>query len=104
MLRDEYSKTVQVQQLADDESGDGESYVTTIESVKCHIQPLDDGFSQDLEGNFGKDAVMFCCDNDIAEGDLIIDGSVKWKVVGVERYFFLGRTRHMELRIRRSLP
>jgi len=44
---------------------------------------------------------MFCSVLDIQEGDLIVDGTTSYKVVGVEDFkTWLGLSTHMELRIR----
>lgn len=105
MIESQYNKSVTVQRLADEEeSGYTEAYEDYITNVACHIQPLDDSYGQDIEGNFGKDWLMFCAVADIAEGDRIIDGSEEYRVVSVESYRFLGEPRHMELRIRKSNP
>jgi hypothetical protein len=104
-IQSNFNKTVTVQRLTDDEeSGYIEGYTTLATDVPCHIQPLDDSYSQDIEGNFGKEWLMFCCYRDVLEGDRIIDGTDEYRVVGVEKFNFLGQNRHMELRIRRSNP
>ncbi len=95
-----YNKIVQTKRLVDD-SGNTESYQYNLYSVDCMIQPLDETFTEDLDGNFGKDYVMFCPVRDILEGDKIIDGTDEYKVSGLET-FDHGSNRHMELRIRMS--
>ena len=97
-----YNKSVTVQRFDPDDSGDGESYVNYLSNVKCHIQPLDESFTEDLSGHFGKDFLMFCQSQDILEQDKIVDGSDVYVVVGLEKFAFLGQTRHMELRIRKQ--
>lgn len=98
-----FDKSVTIKRLIDeDESGYIEGYSNHLTNVACHIQPLDDSYSQDIDGNFGKDWLMFCGYSDILEGDLVVDGSIEYKVVAVEKFNFLGQNRHMELRIRRS--
>jgi hypothetical protein len=99
MIQDHYNKTVAVQRL-DDDSGNTELYSIHLASVRCVMQPLDDAYSQDLEGSFGKESYMFCDICDILEGDLVVDGANKYRVVGVKTHEFLNRPRHMELRIR----
>ena len=85
-IESNFDKTVDIKRLIDeDESGYIEGYADHLSDVPCHIQPLDDSYSQDIEGNFGKEWLMFCCYQDILEGDRV-----------------LGQNRHMELRIRRS--
>jgi len=95
-----YNKTVNTQRL-EDESGNVESYQEYLSAVPCMIQPLDETFSEDIDGNFGKDYLMFCGICDILEGDKIIDDDAEYKVSGIER-FDHGRNAHLELRIRLS--
>jgi hypothetical protein len=97
-----YDKTVRIDRLTDVDSGDEgeEEYTTHIASLPCHIQPLDESFTEDITGQFGKDYLMFCASNDILEGDRVTEGSNVYRVVGVESFEFLGEKRHMEIRIR----
>lgn len=97
-----YNKTVIVDRLVDVDSGDAgeEEYAVHIAALPCHIQPLEESFSEDITGQFGKDWLMFCGVADILEGDRITDGSDVYRVVGVESFNFLGENRHMEIRIR----
>lgn len=96
-----YTKIVDIQRFDDNESGDGEAYGPHLSAVPCHIQPLDESYNEDLTGSFGKDSLMFCAVQDIVEGDRVIDGSDEYRVYGVKSYNFLGKNRHMELRIRK---
>jgi len=96
-----YNKIVKTERLYDD-SGNTESYQDNILDVDCMIQPLDESFSEDLDGNFGKDYLMFCDVLDILEGDKIIDGADEYKVSGVEKFENDRRNSHLELRIRMS--
>jgi len=99
-----YNKTVTVLRLKDDTvDSDKEAYDTHIVSLSCHIQPLDDSYTGDVEGNFGKDSVLFCDVNDILESDRVVDGAVTYQIVGLEKFNFLGEDRHMELRIRQFI-
>jgi len=100
-IQDQYNKMVDTQRVVDD-SGNTEVYDDHITDLPCHIQPFDDAYSQDIDGNFGKEWLMFCDVCDILEGDRIVDGAIEYKVVSVESFEFLGQPRHMELRIRRS--
>ncbi len=97
-----YDRNVRIDRLSNVDSGEAgeEDYDTHINSVACHIQPLDESFSEDNTGQFGKDYLMFCDVCDILESDLVVDGSTTYKVVGVESFNFLGENRHMEIRIR----
>ena len=101
MIQDNWDKIVDVKRLVDD-SGNTEVYDDHIDDLSCTIQPLDESYNQDVDGNAGKDWLMFCCASDILEGDRIVDGAVEYRVIGVESFEFLGKKRHMELRIRRS--
>lgn len=96
-----FEKSVDVQRLSPEtESGDDrESYAAHLTGVACHIQPIDDSYSEDLDGSFGKESLMFCETHDIENGDRIIDGEIEYKVIGIKKFNFMGDT-HMELRIR----
>ncbi len=96
----QYNKTVKTQRFTAG-AGDLESYQDNILGVRCMIQPLDESYSQDLDGSYGKDSLMFCDSADILEGDRIVDGADEYRVVGVEVFNFLGQVRHMEIRIRK---
>jgi hypothetical protein len=101
----EYDKIVDIERLVDsDESGEEsmEIYDEHLTSVACHIQALDDSYTEDLDGNFGKDFTMYCDLLDILEGDKVIDMGTgqEYKVVGVRRFEQGDVDDHMELRIR----
>jgi len=98
-----YNRIIKTQRL-EDESGDTEAYQDYIPALNCHIQPLDDNFSEDLAGSFGKNFLMFCQVCDILEGDKIIDGTDTYRVTGVDSYNFRDEDKHMELIIRKFLP
>ncbi len=102
-IEQNYNKSITVERFEDsDESGDTtESYSAYLIGVACHIQPLEDAYGEDLDGNSGKDYLMFCEVLDIKERDKIVDGTEEYKVVGVKSFNFLGANRHMELRIRK---
>jgi hypothetical protein len=88
-----------------DESGStSEEYADNIVDLECHIQSLDESFTEDLDGSFGKDSLMFCAISDILEGDRIIDGSDYYRVVGMKIFDFGSINDHMELRIRMFNP
>lgn len=99
-----YDRAVIVQRLTGVEDTEKETYTTHINGVSCHIQPLDESYSEDVQGNFGKDWLMFCPVADILEDDKVVDGEKEYKVVGVESFNFLGMDRHMEVRLRRFYP
>jgi len=96
-----YNKSVTIERFNENESGDGESYGPHLSAVPCCIQPLDESYTEDLSGSFGKDSFMFCAVQDIVEGDRVIDGDDEYRIYGVKSHSFLGRARHMELRIRK---
>ena len=98
-----YNTIASIQRLAPDIAGETESYQSHIASVPCHIQPLDDSFSSDLEGSFGKNFLMFCAVADILEADDVVVGSETYRVIGVDSYSFLGGPKHMELTIRKFI-
>ena len=104
-LAKQYNKEVKIQRFGViTESGvdtDKEQYEDYILELDCMIQPIDESSSQDIEGNFGKDYLMFCNTADIEENDRVIDGADEYRVVGIRKFNFLGEDRHMELRIRK---
>jgi hypothetical protein len=100
-LTRQFNKSVDVQRLSPITDTNKEQYAAHLTGVCCMIQPLDDVFSEDLQGSFGKNYILFCEVQDILEGDRIVDGSINYKVVGVEKFTdFLDRDDHMELTIR----
>jgi len=100
MIENNYNQTVDVQRLTT-VSGNKKDYQDNLTNVACHIQPLDPSITQDIEGGFGKDKLMFCDVQDIEEGDRVIHGSDTYRVVGVEKYDnFLKRSNHMEVVLR----
>lgn len=101
MIEFHYDKTVSVKRLSADVN-DREQYAEHIAEVECMIQPVADSFDEDVDGNFGKNHIMFCAVLDIKEGDRLtdLDSEVEYKVVGVRSHKFRGREHHMELSIR----
>lgn len=102
-IENEYNKNVDIERLvpSDDSGDDTEEYQAHLSDIRCHIQSFDESFTEDLDGNFGKDWMMWCGLEDILEGDKVIDGSDEYKVVGVRRFQFDDSDDHMELRIRK---
>lgn len=98
-----YDKTADIYRLADEESGYGEAYELHLADVACHFQPLDDRYSEDIEGNFGKDFLLICGNIDVKEGDRVILEGVTYRVTAVEVYT-LGNIQHTELSIRTFNP
>ena len=103
MIAMQYDKNVEVDRMTADDSGIGEQFELHIASVKCHIQPLDESFSEDLSGSFGKNFLMFADVCDILEGDRIIESGTVYRVIGVDSYNFLKQNRHMEITIRKFI-
>ena len=100
-LTRQFNKTVDVQRLAPITDTNKEEYAAHITGLACLIQPLDDTFSEDLQGSFGKNSTLYCEPNDIKEGDRIVDGSVNYRVIGVETFQdYMSVDHHMELTIR----
>ena len=100
-----YDKRIDTKRLApSDESGDDtEEYEVYLSKVKAHIQVLEDSFTEDVAGNFGKDSAMYCEIVDIKEGDIVVDGTKEYKVVAVKKMEFYTADDHMELKIRESI-
>lgn len=96
-----YDKTAVVKRLSDLGNGT-QGYITVLDGVGCCMQPLDDAYTEDISGNFGKDSMLFTDVADILEGDIMIIDGINYKIVGAESFNFLGVDRHMELRIRRA--
>lgn len=94
-----FDKTVDTKRLTDILYTDTEVYADYLENVSCNIQPLEDAYSQDFDGNYGLDFLMFCSDNDIDIKDKIVYNNNEYIVVGKESYSLLGK-KHLELRIR----
>lgn len=103
MIESQYNETVTVNRLTDIADSNKRGYTEHIASLKCCVQPLDNSISQDIEGGFGKEFLMFCEPADIQEGDRIMrdhGGDTKeYRVTAVESLDFLGNP-HMEVNIR----
>lgn len=99
-----YNSSVTVKRLTDVEETDNETYDIYLTDVPCHIQPLDEGFTEDMTGSFGKDSLLFCAVTDIKEEDLIIDGDNSYRVIGISSFTWRGVEKHMEVRIRLFNP
>lgn len=103
MIEYQYNESVVVKRLEDVVDTNKREFATHIAVVSCCIQPLDAQISSDIEGGFGKDFVMFCGTEDIAEGDRVIRtvgaDEKEYRVTGVESFDFMGNP-HMEIGIR----
>lgn len=103
MIDNLYNQTVDVERLTlVGESTTKKDYQAHLSDIACHIQPLDPKITQDIEGGFGKDKLLFCQVADIREGDRIIHGSDTYRIVGIEKYDddIQKRSHHMEIQIR----
>jgi hypothetical protein len=94
-----FDKTISTKRLTDITGTDNQDWQTNLASVNCNIQPLDDGFSEDLEGSYGRDYLMFCDLVDILEGDKIVEDDVEYLVKGIRRFEVMNFS-VLELRIR----
>lgn len=103
MIRKNYSKKVTIERTAETvEDGVIKSdYEVVFEDIPCHIQPLTNDTTQDLPSSFGKNWLMFCDVNDIREGDRVKDGDSEYRVTGVESYEWRGKSKHMEIVLRK---
>jgi len=100
MINIEYNQIVSVSRLAED-TNDREKYSSHLTGVRASIQPVDDSFSEDQTGSFGKDRLMFCEVQDIKESDRVTFSSKVYKVVAVENFNdFRRQEQHMEILIR----
>lgn len=99
MIELQYNETVSTNRLQLVEDTNKKEYSEYIEALSCCIQPLDPQISQDIEGGFGKDWLMFCSPADIIEGDRVIRGDKEYRVTGVESFDFMNNP-HMEVTIR----
>jgi len=99
-IQQHYTKNAEVKRMTDIPSTNKQTLQTIYEDVPCHVQPLEDSFSSEDDGIYGKDFLMFCDVRDIKQGDRVIICGIEYKVMSNESYSFLRRTRHMEIRIR----
>ena len=99
MIGDWFDKIVKTERLLSTDSGNCEEFTEYLTGINCQIQAVDDSYSEDLEGSYGKDFLMFCDKFDILQGDRIVDGTTIYLVNGIEYYNLMGQE-HLELRIR----
>lgn len=97
-----YNQTVSTKRLGPIVGTNKEEYSAYLASVACLIQPDESQPSEDLDGQFGKNFIMFCPISDIKEEDIIVDGSDEYKVIGSESFNFMGHT-HQELELRKRI-
>lgn len=76
------------------------AYSTHLESLRCHLQPLDASTTSDFAGTFGKDYLLFAEVADLKEADRVIIDDRVFKVTGVEVYDSLARNQHVEATLR----
>lgn len=99
MLEDHFDKIARIDRLALVENTAKKDFQTHIESLACHIQPLDPSITQDIPGGFGKNFLMLSGAADIIEGDRVIIDSQEYRVFGMEQLNFNGHS-HQETIIR----
>jgi hypothetical protein len=101
-LKTTYNEIIKTQRFEVESGSDIEGYEDYILSIPCCFQELDDYPSEDMDGNFGKNYLMFCDDWDIKEMDNIIrENGDELKVVGMKRYSFMGHS-HLEIITRKK--
>lgn len=87
-------------QTAVGESTIKKAYTTNLSSFSCHVQPLEQELTENIEGSFGKNWIMFCPVCDIESGDkVIVDSNHEYRVIGLETYNFSSNP-HMEVTLR----
>ncbi|MDD5068485.1 MAG: hypothetical protein PHN89_02715 [Candidatus Pacebacteria bacterium] len=101
-LESVYDKTINTKRLEDESGTYREGYEDYLVGIACHIQPIDGGDYEDIEGQFGRNWLMFCGNHDIVVNDKIVDGAKEYKVVEAKLLQFAGHE-HMELTIREYL-
>lgn len=95
-----YTKRFDTKRLAPIEVGSiKKEYVTYLEDEPCHLQPLSDSVTSDLEGGFGKDFLMYCDILDIKNTDRIFIDGLEYRITGLETLQFKGND-HLELTVR----
>lgn len=98
-----FNETVSVKRLTDVAGTNKQIYDTHIAALSCHIQPLEPEISEDIDGGYGKNFLMFSAIDDVQEGDRIFrtvgEETKEYRVMGVERYDFQGHA-HLEIIIR----
>lgn len=99
MIESQYNETVTIKRLGDVEGTNQRSFQDHLTGIKCCVQPLDNQISQDTEGGFGKEWLMFCEVCDIQEGDRVFRGEKEYRVTAVESLTFMNQS-HMEVNIR----
>jgi hypothetical protein len=98
MISDYYDREAEVSRLST-VTGYKQAFTPYLSSLPCHIQPIQDAFSQDMGGGFGKDFMMFCDLADVVEGDRVVIGGLEYRVMGLSRHSFRDHE-HMEVRLR----
>lgn len=98
MISDYYDQTARIDRLQTT-TGNKKAFSTHIESLPCYVQPLDAQISQDIEGGFGKNFLMFSGVADIREGDRVFIDSKEYRIMSSESLTFKGHA-HQETVIR----
>lgn len=97
-----YDRTALIKRMEPvSEGSEKKALALHIEEYPCHIQPFEDKFSEDMQGSFGKDFLMFGAVADIQQGDRVfLNDTKEYRVVSVESFSFRCVSKHMECRIR----
>ena len=98
-IENTYDKIISTRRLVDESGNYKEEYDDYLKDISCHIQPLDGSFYEDADGQFGKNSLMVCNPCDIEINDMVIYGSIEYKVIEVKDFSFYGHE-HMEIIIR----
>ncbi|NLD50649.1 MAG: hypothetical protein GX660_26195 [Clostridiaceae bacterium] len=101
-LQTTYNEIVKTQRFEVESGSDIEGYEDYILSVPCLIQELDDYSTEDVDGSFGKNYLMFCDDYDIKEMDNVMRGNGdEFRVIGMKKHAFMNHV-HLEVIIRKN--
>ena len=95
-----YTETATISRMTDILGTDKQALEDIFIDIPIHLQPLQDSFSEDIDGGYGKDFLMFTKSREIKQGDRAIINGNEYRVMSVERYEFLDRAKHMECRVR----
>lgn len=100
-----YTQTAAIERLEDvlgeEDAPTGKKEYTAHLTLPCSLpQPMSDAYSQDIQGGFGKEFLVFCPIADIEEGDLVTINEQKYRIAGLESHTGRGANSHTELRLR----
>ena len=94
-----YTKLATIKRMTDIVTTEQQELVELHVDVPCHVQPLQDSFTEDVVEGYGKDFLMYCAVLDIQQGDrAFVDGN-EYRIMSIEKYGLRG-SHHLEARIR----